>query len=341
MKWVLSICCVVGMLPAYSQQAGPGLSMTGQPVGFAADSKPALLARMLTSNCPTDLQKVRAIFRWITDNIEYRTRHSRNPGRSNGSSLEEPEDTGMLKPLDERVAETVLENRLAICDGYARLFKTLCDYAGIESVVITGYARTEAGKRIQRFRSNHSWNAVRIDSAWQLLDVTWASGYITWQGDNFVRYYDEQYFLTAPDQFIREHYPDDLHWTLMTDPPLMQEFRYSPYKQRCFSKYKITSYRPAEGLIEVNEGDTLDFEIGTKDAAYDNQISSDPFLDTAAYRTPVSVLLVPARTGHNTTGYTYVVNSVGIQWVYILYNDDLVLRYKLHIRSGVVPMRNR
>ena len=298
---------------------------------------PAELAQELTLNCTTDLQKVKAIFYWITANIDYRTKPSvpsRLRRRTPIRVIEDDgNDTAALKPLDERVAENVLDERVAVCDGYARLFKTLCSYGGIKAEVINGYARTESTKRIQRFRPNHSWNAVLIDSVWKLLDVTWASGYISWHGNDFVRQLDEQYFLSAPEQFIREHYPDDLRWTLMDDPPLMPEFRHSPFKQKSFSKYQITAYLPEKGVIEASLGDTLQLQLETSDALKDIGVSSDPFLDTTLYSTNTSALLIPINGVGMKTNYSYVVNSPTVQWLYILYNDDIVLRYKLNIKK--------
>ncbi|HKZ67757.1 MAG TPA: transglutaminase domain-containing protein, partial [Chitinophagaceae bacterium] len=270
----------------------------------------------------------------ITDNISYRTKPTRSRKRVSPVFVEETNDTAALKTLDERVAENVLEERIAVCDGYARLFKTLCIYSGIQAEVINGYARTEATKRIQRFRPNHSWNAVMIDSVWQLLDVTWASGYITWHGGEFVRHLDEQYFLSTPEQFIREHYPDDLRWTLMDDPPLMPEFRHSPFKQKSFSKYQITSYSPEKGIIEVSPGDTILIELETGNAEKDRQVSSDPFLDTTIYTTTISALLVPVIQHDKKIVYSYIADIPTVQWLYILYNDDIILRYKLNVRSN-------
>lgn len=299
---------------------------------------PAELAQELTLNCTNDLQKVKAIFYWITSNIDYRTSFSvslRNRRRAAMTVVDdESNDTAALKPLDERVAEKVLDERIAVCDGYARLFKTLCTYSGVQAEVIHGYARTESTKRIQRFRPNHSWNAVMIDSVWKLLDVTWASGYISWHGNDFVRQLDEQYFLSAPDQFIREHYPDDLRWTLMEDPPLMPEFRHSPFKQKSFSKYQITAYLPEKGVIEASLGDTLQLQLQTSDARKDMGVSSDPFLDTTLYSTTTSALLVPLNGLGVKTNYSYVVNSPAIQWLYILYNNDIVLRYNLSVKRA-------
>jgi hypothetical protein len=173
-----------------------------------------------------------------------------------------------------------------------------------------------------------------IDSVWHLLDVTWASGYISWQGDRFIRQLDEQYFLSPPEVFVREHYPDDIRWTLVDDPPLIAEFKASPFKQKSFIKYNIVSYKPTTGIIEANLNDTVKIVLETSDVGKDRNISSDPFLDTSIYNTPTSALLVPQgmMIGSKTT-YTYIVSSPGVEWLYILYNDDLVLRYKLVVKN--------
>jgi Transglutaminase-like superfamily len=334
MKWQLVIWLILSGLPVFSQKNKTEFSEIDRSVKFIEVAAPALLAQQLTVNCSTDLQKVRAIFRWIADNIAYRTRETTTRKSKSKLNYEEPDDTTDLKPLDERVAEAVLANKVAVCDGYARLFKTLCNYAGIRAEVINGYGKTEPHKIHQRFRSNHSWNAVMIDSIWQLLDVTWASGYINWQGDSFVKQLDEQYFLSPPEQFIREHYPDDLRWSLMEDPPLMPEFRLSPFRQKSFTKYKISSYKPSAGVIEANMGDTIQVELETADIYNDRNISSDPFLDTSIYSTAISALLVPPGIITKKTIYTYFVTSPTVQWLYVLYNDDVILRYKLIIKKS-------
>ena len=335
MKWLSVIVMFAWLLPATGQEQYI-ITKNNRSKKSALSITPAELAASLTASCTNDEQKVKAIFYWITDNIAYRTAPNSTRRKKNLPPLDDVNDTAALKPLDERVAETVLEDRVAVCDGYARLFKTLCSYSGIQAEVIHGYARTEAAKRIQRFRPNHSWNAVLIDSVWHLLDVTWASGYITWHGNQFVRQLDPQYFLTSPAQFIREHYPDELRWALMDDPPLMPEFRHSPFKQKSFSKYQIVSYEPETGVIEVNKGDTVVIKLETADALKDSRVSSDPFLDTSAYNSSTSALVVPL-VRDNRISYTYIAEVDTVQWLYILYNDDIILRYRLKVRAVEEP----
>ena len=56
-----------------------------------------------------------------------------------------------------------LVNRHAVCEGYARTFKLLCKYAGIECILITGDSKGVG----------HMWNMVKLDNQWYHVDVTW------------------------------------------------------------------------------------------------------------------------------------------------------------------------
>lgn len=302
---------------------------------------PQALSQKLTAPYNTEAEKVRAIFRWITDNISYNVKpHYNSLGNSNNVSnnfySEDVNDTAALKSLSERVAEGVLRKKVAFCDGYARLFKTLCDYASIKSEVITGYARTNISKVDQKFRSNHRWNAVLIDSTWHLLDATWASGYITYGSEEFIQHYNDYYFLTPPDDFIRDHYPEDIKWTLLPGSPTLKEFRYSPFKNQAFSKHRITSYKPANGLIEASIGDTIQFELETENTEKKLWVTDSAYSDTTIASTaaasdstkPVSII------AGNKVIYTYIVTSDTAEWLNIIFNNDPVLRYKLNVKKN-------
>jgi hypothetical protein len=289
------------------------------------------LAKKLTSSYSTELEKTRAIFSWITQHIAYNTGiFSSGRGYRSAKYVYDPYDTISSKSAVEQTAERVLRRRVAVCDGYAKLFKTLCDYAGVESEVILGYGKCFLEKD-QKFRTNHTWNAVRIDSIWYLLDVTWASGYVTYLNE-FVQHTDESYFLTSPQQFILDHYPEDLRWTLLEHPPTMREFHFSPFKYKSFIKYGIVAAAPANGTIEAAIGDTIRIELKLKDAGKDSLMAPDPFFDSTKIQlSPLSVFLKPV-VEKNKAVYTFIVQSEAVEWLHLLYNDDPVLRYKLDIR---------
>ena len=65
-----------------------------------AVSSPDSLAQKLTSSYATDLEKLRSIFRWITENIAYRTKNIVGY-RRNAKYVLEPEDT-LSESLNER-----------------------------------------------------------------------------------------------------------------------------------------------------------------------------------------------------------------------------------------------
>lgn len=309
---------------------------------YAADKNaeyvltPDSLARMLTNDYKTDRDKVTSIFRWITENISYNSRPYYNAIHSSSRHLYDDEDTGALKPLSERVAIGVLKNRIAFCDGYARLFKTLCDYSGIKSEVISGYADGGMGRHRLKFTSNHRWNAVYLDSSWHLLDVTWASGYLTYSSGDFIQNYNNRYFLTSADEFIRDHYPEELQWSLLPKPPSINEYKYSPFKNNAFIKYKIESYQPQKGIIEASPGDTIQIELETTNAEKRLFVADTPYVDSAVIA--MAALPDSSKPKYTVTGNRvfckYIVTSPDVEWLHVIFNDEVILRYKLNIRKN-------
>ena len=315
----------------------PDFSNIDWNVQFIDSGSTDSLAKKLTEPYRTELEKVRSIFSWITGHVSYDI-NIYNPGRRMSINYSDQADTlASWKSADEMVADQVMKRRVAVCDGYARLFKTLCIYSGIPCEVITGYARGDRSS--SRFRSNHSWNAVFVDSSWHLIDVTWASGYIDY-ADDYVQKRDEMYFFPVPKQFARDHYPEDLKWTLMEHPPALPEFRSSPFRYKSFIKYGIKSYFPSSGILEAFAGDTLRFIVNTRDIERDKNIDADPFLDSAIFSGTInSVYVKPEKIKGNQMNYTYIVESPLIEWINIVYNDDIILRYKLNLRNNYAQLK--
>src|SRR6476659_2951980 len=172
MKNYLSLLLILICVNGLSQKAA-SYSAIDWNTQFIDATSVDTLAYKLTSNYKTDIEKVRSIYSWITQHISYNVNifNSRRPISIKYTSLRE--DTSEWKSADEVVAQRVLDRRVAVCDGYARLFKTLCQYSGVKCEIITGYAAGYV-TRNRSFRTNHSWNAVYIDSSWKLIDVTWA-----------------------------------------------------------------------------------------------------------------------------------------------------------------------
>lgn len=169
-----------------------------------SESELIRLTDTLTAPWTTDLEKVRAMFVWITENIAY---------DCNGANARDPEADAVTHPLYDMHfrLRLVLKNRRARCSGYAFLFKTMCDLAGIQSRIIEGKA--SQGRRSE----GHAWNVVLLDGFWRPIDLTWASGACD-DNERFHKIRDETYFLPDPQVFMQNHSPTETEWNLLTQP---------------------------------------------------------------------------------------------------------------------------
>ena len=202
----------------------------------SAESSVAALAAYLTEGLPSEEEKVRALFRWVTAHIQYDLEGLRAG------------DYGDLSP------EGVLKSRRAVCEGYAGLFEALVEEAGFEVATIKGFAKGVgfvAGDPVPA-DFNHAWNAVKTEAGWKLLDCTWGAGALDEQG-KYVEGFDPFYFFTPPEQFIFSHYPQDPTWQLLPSPMSKAEFEALPQVKPAFFSCGLAFVGPPMGLVTVRE----------------------------------------------------------------------------------------
>jgi hypothetical protein len=183
----------------------------------AAEQSVAALAAYLAQAGPDELTKARALFRWIAGHIAYDV-----AGLRSGSY-------GDLSP------DGVLRSRSSVCEGYARLGEALGTAMGLQIQVVAGWSKGYGYTSGQRFDgpTNHAWNAVRIGGQWRLMDATWGAGYLD-QRSQFVRRFQEHYFLTAPEVFVFDHLPQDPQWQLLERPISASEYENLVYLRPMF-----------------------------------------------------------------------------------------------------------
>ena len=159
------------------------------------------LAAYLSSQFSDDQHISRSIYTWIAYNISY--------------------DASLVSGIEQnnQSAEAVWKNRSGVCEGYANLFHEMCTAAGIESRIINGYVKEFAGNDLSY--PNHSWNSVKIDGKWKLLDVTWASvnneGILRASHNLDMKYVYrklDHFFMVNPNRMILTHLPEDPLWQL-------------------------------------------------------------------------------------------------------------------------------
>lgn len=54
-----------------------------------------------------------------------------------------------------------------VCEGYAKAFKYLCNYAGLESIYAVGWSTSDG------YSGGHAWNMIKIGGKWYNIDLTW------------------------------------------------------------------------------------------------------------------------------------------------------------------------
>lgn len=103
---------------------------------------------------------------------------------------------------DYEYADTIygaLVQKKALCEGYAKAFSYLCNLAGIENVIVTGYTGVP-----------HMWNMVKLNGNWYHVDVTWDN-----PDDELRKLYPDiilyQYFMVT-DSVIKNNH------TILSDP---------------------------------------------------------------------------------------------------------------------------
>ena len=150
-----------------------------------------------------------------------------------------------------------------VCSGYAHLFKYMLNLSGIESIVVTGYARTDL-ETFNLNESNHDWNVVKIEDKWCLFDENWAWSETKGNLNTF-------YFKTEPDIFILNHYPTEQKWTLIETNYSLEEYMNFPLYNNLFHEIGFTKeiskngfFKAISDTVSINLEPTKDYLLSVK-----------------------------------------------------------------------------
>lgn len=110
-----------------------------------------------------------------------------------------------LYASDAHSIKGALLDGAAVCEGYARAFKLLCDAVELPCILINGTATDSNGNT-----EKHAWNIIRKNKANYHVDVTWDCGIHTVSG--IPLYYN------VPDEYIsRDHIWQKNIWPKCSD----------------------------------------------------------------------------------------------------------------------------
>ena len=165
-------------------------------------NSPEDLSKFITRDFITDEEKVRAIYSWIIQNIEYDPKEYKKFDYSfkhyRERNLKEEETR-------EKIIQRTIQSGVAVCEGYAMLFERLCELQGIDTYLVRGDTKSNFQDIGRPFDTVHMWNVAYIDGKPYLFDSTWGAGKYH---QKFIKDTSYFYFKTPPQQFIKSHYPD-------------------------------------------------------------------------------------------------------------------------------------
>lgn len=166
-----------------------------------AQALPELVA-WLCDDAESDFLKVKRIHDWITDRIAY------DNDAFNGAS---------------RGTETLPSGR-ATCGGFAGLFRTMAELAGVQTRVIEGYSRVTYDTSTSAM-ATHIWNSVRIGGKWYIVDTTHDSRFsYTGSRTGPKSAYRDTWLFAAPEYKILSNIPVDPADQFLPSPVSMENF---------------------------------------------------------------------------------------------------------------------
>ncbi|XP_066488341.1 kyphoscoliosis peptidase-like [Tiliqua scincoides] len=195
---------------------------------------------LITKAARSQLEKVRAIWVWLCHNIKY--------------------DVDGFLGLSEKIhrPEHVLQTRRGVCSGYAHLCHEMCKEAGLTCVEVSGYGRgagCHRGQTCLQKKSNHMWNAVKLEAQWFLLDACWGAGLVDAEKKLFIPRHEDFFFLTDPKHFVETHWPDEPAWQLLQPPISLADFEERVFKTPEFFKLQLSLLSPDTSVLKTEHGE--------------------------------------------------------------------------------------
>lgn len=285
-----------------------------------------LLTHKLTYKLTTDVEKFRAIYKWVCENIKgdmiQHKKVARKRKKLKNDSLQYLEWNNYYKKI---AFKKLLENKKTMCTGYAYLIKEMAFLAGIKSKIINGYGRTVDSNINNLEIENHSWNAVKLSNKWYLCDATWSSGYSDYNG-LFIADYNDGYFLTEPTLFAKNHYPIEKKW-LLNKTTTENKFTTSPLIYNEAFKYKIIPILPSNMNLKILKESELSFKYKTLKNISTNKISLVHYVGNVERE----INIINLKKDKNNIQFKHKFKRKGMYDIHLKINNDIVASYTVKV----------
>lgn len=278
------------------------------------------LVELINKDFYKPVDKARAVFRWVSTNISYDIdeAESMNYISKNAFSYKtENEREIKEKKFKLDLVHRAMNNKKAVCHGYAALMEFLYLKLGIESTIVFGNLRSDPLQIGQMPDvTNHAWNVVKIDNNWQFIDVTLAAGYVSSKTNLFIFYFNDAYFFTNPERFFLNHYPSDEKWLLVSKSK--KDFISLPV---FFGRYFQSNYqflKPESGIFLSLNNENFIFAIQGLDQ-----------YDSIEYSSSIDNQIIYLQQQNNLQEYSISLIGLKDSYLSIFVNRKIIAIYKI------------
>ena len=319
---ILIVTLSVNTIVSFAQQQN---SIDGKIRSYSSDFQSTKdLANLINASFNNDLDKARAVYTWIAMNVVYDTKALNKPQKLRFSYRSQEELEAKKKQFREDLALKTLTKRKALCEGYSTLFQNLCHQMDIECEIVSGVARrmiSEIGQ--PNLPSNHAWNVVKINGAWQLIDVTWAAGWVDYSKMKFHKEFSTDYFASDPDEFAMKHLPDNKKWLLTNKIKNNADFAAQPIPFKSYLGRNIKLIAPQNGTLNIVK--SLGIQFSLKNVPSNTEVAYHFKREKYGQK-------VKPYTKSDTLKFNIYPNLKGRDELVIYFNGEPALGYKVNVK---------
>jgi len=219
------------------------------------------LADRINTDFNNDIDKARAIYSWITHNVNYDVKAQFKKKKKKRLKYKDKIDRAQKLSKQRKKTEykALYENK-AVAEGYAILYKRVCELTGLYGYIIkgTGKLKTYDIGRQPKVQ-DYSWNVVQIEKNWFFVDAALGAGTVDYIKKTYEHSFNDAYFFMPPETFFLNHFPKDEGWLFVEKTA--DDFANLPLYYGEYFKTGIDSISQNMGILDLQGKDSIQFTI--------------------------------------------------------------------------------
>ncbi len=297
--------------------------------GASLKNLPFLTYR-LTNNLDTDVEKFRAIYIWVSFNIENDySSYLRTKKKRKKIKRDETAFLAWNKGYTPKMFLKLVSDKKTACTGYAYLIKEMASLAGLECKIINGFGRVLNANLNLNSVPNHSWNSIKLNNKWYLCDATWSAGTFVIKDNipTFKKEYVNGYFLTNPEVFSKNHYPIDKKWLFTKEPVSFKAFLDAPLLYKGALQLSTFPVVPDRMSISIEKSKLFKIELVSEEKLSKNDLIFF-ILNTGNQREPVIPKIKETKNGYV---LSHLFNNRGSYDLHLNINGKAIATYVVNV----------